>query len=178
MQKNGREALQNFTAPNKRVQKDPTHKKIKKMIAYVPVVLKEIFEQGREYAWERPATCPKCNHYKVWSHGFVQRFFDGFDTFLLLKCYRCPNCGCVITLRPDSHFSRIQASKETIRFSLCHRLKIGRWPPGLSLSRQRHWLKNLRRRIKALLTEVWTRGEIAAFDYFVSIGQTPVSSSI
>lgn len=102
------------------------------MITFVSVILKEIFEQGRKYVWERPATCANCNHYKVWSHGFVERLFDGFDTFLLLKCYRCPNCGCVITLRPDSHFARIQASKETIRSSLYNRLQTGRWPPGLS----------------------------------------------
>jgi len=143
------------------------------MIAFVSVVLKEIFEQGRKYVWERPATCPACNHYKVWSHGFVQRLFDGFDTSLLLKSYRCPNCGCVSTLRPDSHFTRIQSSVETIRSSLYCRLQTGRWPPpGHSFPKQRHWLKNLRRRIKALLTEVWSHGEIAAFDYFISIGQT------
>jgi len=148
------------------------------MIIFVSVILKEIFEQGRKYVWERPATCVKCNHHKVWSHGFVQRLFDGFDTFLLLKSYRCPNCGCVITLRPDSHFTRIQTSKEAIRSRLSCRLQTGRWPPDTPFPRQRHWLKNLRRRIKALLTEAWSHGEIAAFDYFISIGQTPVSSSI
>ncbi len=146
--------------------KETQQKGYDKMITFVSVILKEIFEQGRKYVWERPATCANCNHYKVWSHGFVERLFDGFDTFLLLKCYRCPNCGCVITLRPDSHFARIQASKETIRSSLYNRLQTGRWPPGLSFPRQRHWLKNLRRRIKALLTEVWRRGEITGHPGF------------
>ena len=174
----GGEVRQNFTSPNKRVQRDPTRNTRRHMIIFVSVVLKKIFEQGRAYAWERPATCCRCNHYKVWSHGFVERLFDGFDTSALLKCYRCPNCGCVITLRPDSHFTRIQTSKETIRSSLYCRLETGRWPPGTSFPRQRHWLKNLRRRIKALLTEVWSHGEIAAFDYFISIDQTPVGSSI
>ena len=175
----GDEVRENFISPNKRGPERPNKKNTRRyMISYVSVVLKEIFVQGRKYAWKRPANCANCNHYKVWSHGFVQRLFDGFDTFLLLKCYRCPDCGCVITLRPDSHFTRIQTSKEKIRSILHCRLKTGRWPPGMSFPRQRHWLKNLRRRIKALLTEVWSCGEIAAFDYFISIGQTPVGSSI
>ena len=130
------------TSPPQTGLKRPNTKN-RKMITFVSVVLKEILEQGRDYKWKRPTTCPNCNHYKVWSHGFVQRFFDGFDTFLLLKCFRCPNCGCVTTLRPDSHFSRIQASKSTIRSCLDCRVKTGRWPPDLSLSRQRHWLKKI-----------------------------------
>jgi len=149
------------------------------MIIFVPVLLKNIFEQGRDFPWTPPSCCPKCNHYKVWSHGFVQRHFDGFDTFLLLKCYRCPNCGCILTLRPDTHFSRFQASKKIIRSSLSARLKFGRWPPSaLSLSRQRHWMQNLKRQIKAILSDTWDAGIPAAYDYLISIGRTPVSSSI
>ena len=148
------------------------------MITFVSATLKDIFEQGRDYKWERPAKCPRCDHYKVWSNGFIQRFFDGFHPCLLLKAYRCPNCGCVISLRPDSHFSRFQASRETIRTCLYSRLHDGTWPQCISLSRQRHWLNNLRRRMRALLTEIWDQGEIAAFDHFVSKGQIPVSCSI
>ena len=177
MQKNGREVFAELPAPNQ-VGKKPTPNNIKNMIIFVAVVLKDVLEQGRDYEWERPEKCPRCNHFKVWSHGFIQRFFDDFFTCLSLKAYRCPNCGCVITLRPDSHFSRFQASKEKIRDCLYDRLNTDKWAQDISLSRQRHWLNNLRRRIRALLTEKWDRGEIAAFDYFVSQGQTPVSSSI
>ena len=149
------------------------------MIIFVPVLLKNIFDQGRDFSWERPPCCPKCNHYKVWSHGFVQRHFDGFDTFLLLKCYRCPHCGCVLTLRPDTHFSRFQASKDTIRSSIEERVKSGRWPPSdLSLSRQRHWMQNLKRKMKAILFDTWNQSILAAYDHLISIGHTPVSSSI
>jgi len=173
----GGKFLPNFTAPNQ-VGKKAHPKQCGNMITFVAVVLKDVFEQGRDYEWERPEKCPRCNHYKVWSHGFIQRFFDDFFTCLSLKAYRCPNCGCVITLRPDSHFSRFQASKEKIRDCLYGRLNTGKWAQDLSLSRQRHWLNNLRRRIRALLTEKWDQGAIAAFDYLVSIGQTPISSSM
>jgi len=149
------------------------------MVIFVSVILKDIFEQGRDFAWQCPPCCPQCNHHKVWSHGFVQRHFDGFDTFLLIKCYRCPLCGCILTLRPDTHFSRFQAAKATIRSSIKERVKTGRWPPAdLSLSRQRHWMQNLKRKIKALLSDTWDRGIFAAYDHLISIGQTPVSSSI
>jgi len=174
----GGEVLQNFTAPNVGSIKI-LKKKLLKMVIFVSVLLKNIFEQGRDFPWKRPPCCPRCNHYKVWSHGFVRRHFDGYDTSLLLKCYRCPLCGCVLTLRPDTHFSRFQASKETIRSSIEERVQSGRWPPtALSFSRLRHWMKNLKRRIKAILSDTWNSGTLAAYDYLISIGHTPVSSSI
>ena len=147
------------------------------MIHFVAVVLNDIFEQGRDYQWPRPDKCFKCDNYKVWGHGFVPRLFDGFSSPLLIRCYRCPNCRCVITLRPKSHFSRIQSSIETIRSRLQHRLEKGRWSPLTSCtSRYRHWLANLRRRIKAYLTEQWSPGEMAAFDLLITCGQVPVSA--
>ena len=148
------------------------------MIIYVNIDLKDVFELGRDFIWERPDKCPRCNHYKVWMHGFVEALFDGFDAPLQLKRYRCPCCGCVITLRPDTHFSRIQASKETICSSLSCRIETKQWPLGLSKSRQRHWLNNLKKKTAAYLTNSWDKGLMAAFDYFIKNGQVPVSSTI
>lgn len=146
------------------------------MIHFVTVVLNDIFEQKRDFQWQCPEHCFKCKYYKVWGHGFVPRIFDGFSAPLLLKCYRCPNCGTVITLRPKSHFSRIQSPIETIRSRLQNRIKNGCWGVSEnSTSRFRHWYANLRRRIKAYLTEQWPYGEIAAFDLLVTQGQVPVS---
>ena len=146
------------------------------MIHFVTVVLKDIVEQARNYQWPRPDKCFKCDHYKVWGHGFVRRLFDGFSSPLLIKCYRCPNCGCVITLRPRSHFSRIQSSIRTIRSRLQHRLKKGCWGRSSITSRYRHWMANLRRRIRAYLTDKWSHGEMAAFDLLITQGQVPVSA--
>jgi len=53
-----------------------------------------------------------------------------------------------------------------------------RWPPGSAGSRQRHWLCNLKRQIKAHLTEEWKDGLVAAFDRLVTLGRIPVSRSI
>jgi len=148
------------------------------MILFVDALLKHIVEQGREYNWPRPSACPKCNHGKVWGHGFVTRLFDGFCHALLIKCYRCPECGCVITLRPKTHFSRIQAPITEIRKSLACRLATGRWPPGGLPSRKRHWLFNVRRNIKAWLTHTWDQGEVAGFDRMQALGIVPVSVRI
>ena len=146
------------------------------MIWSVDVDLKRIHEQGRNFSWPRPHCCLRCNNWQVWGHGYVERYFDGFDKALPLKCYRCPACRCVITLRPESHFARIPASKKAIRFHLFHRLKTGRWPPSpLSRSRLRHWLCNLKHRAHAFLTATWRRGLRAAFETLLSQGQTPVA---
>jgi len=149
------------------------------MICFVAVLLKDIFEQGKKYLWERPEVCPQCNHHKVHGHGFTTRYFQGYSSCLHLKCYLCPNCGCVITLRPDTHFSRIRSSKETIRSHLAHRLIEGMWPrSSLSRSCLRHWLANLLRQVAAHLTDAWKDGLLAAFDHLSAKGLAPVSRSI
>ena len=148
------------------------------MILFVDVILKQIFKMGRDFPWTRPKKCPCCGNWKVWGHGFVSTIFQGFDDPLLLKRYRCPSCGCIIKLRPLSHFSRFQSSKHTIRSALVYRITKDRWPPGSAGSRQRHWLCNLNRQIKAHLTEKWKDGLVAAFDRLMILRRIPVSRSI
>jgi hypothetical protein len=145
------------------------------LIIFVSVKIKEIFALGRKYRWPRPAFCPRCGDSRVWGHGFTLAYFDGCSEGVLLRRYRCPGCGCVIRLRPRGYFPRFQAAIETIRFSLSQRLNRGRWPPGLPRPRQRHWLRALRRRTIAYLGETWTRGLMAAFDWFLRQGAIPVS---
>lgn len=148
------------------------------MICFVAVLLKDIFEQGKYYPWPRPADCLRCNR-KFHGHGFTTRYFQGFPTCLYLKCYRCPECGCVITLRPDTHFSRIRSDKNIIRAHLAHRLTSGQWPrSSLSRSSLRHWLANLSRQMTAHLTAAWKAGLLAAFDCLLAQGLNPVTRLI
>ena len=148
------------------------------MIIFIPVILKELFEFGRKYPWKRPKSCPKCGNVRVWVHAYSPALFDGFSKPLLLKLYRCPCCGCIIRLRPDSHFSRFQASINEIRSTLSIRIKTGRWPKGRSGPRPRHWLRSLKRKILALLDNSWEEGLIRGFDHLAIQGHTPVSRSI
>lgn len=155
-------------------------KKSMLMIYFVKVIFKELFIQRRDYPWERPV-CPNCNYWKIWVHGYVPRLFDGFDEPLLLRVYRCPDCGCIIQMHPQSHFSRFQSSIDTIRSSLDYRLAHNKWPPDKfypSTARMRHWLRNLKRQMKAHLTEQWKAGLISAFDRLMALGKLPVSRAI
>ena len=145
------------------------------MIHFLSVVLKDIFEFGKEYPWVRPSACPRCGHYRLWGHGFTQRYFRGFSSCLLMKCYRCPSCSCVLTLRPDSHFSRIRTSKAMIRELLALRSERGHWPRfELPRSSLRYWWCNLVRRTCAFLDNRW-KGSLSAFDHLSALGMVPVS---
>jgi len=148
------------------------------MIILYAVKLKELFEKERDYPWKKPEACPMCISFTVWGHGYAKANFDGYPRPLLLKLYRCPDCGCVIRLRPKGYFKRFQASVETIRSSIVCKSKINCWLPNISRTRQGHWFRSLKKRIKAYLTDAWHRGIEAGFDYLLQLGQIPVSRSI
>lgn len=148
------------------------------MVLFFPVELKALFVQGRNYPWSRPAVCPRCSSCTVWGHGFAEAIFDGYKQPLLLKLYRCPDCGCVIRLRPEGYFKRFQATVEAIRSSIACKSVTNRWLPGISPNRQRHWFRALCKRIRAYLTDTWHQGIVAGFDYLLQLGQVPVRRTI
>jgi hypothetical protein len=148
------------------------------MIIQVFAELNEIFEKGRNYPWKRPEVCPNCNCHKVWGHGFVEVCFDGFFACLYIRRYRCPDCKCVMRLRPVGFFSRFQAPVATIRSSVANRQHNGKWLPGISRTRQAHWFRALKRRVSAHLGSFSKKCLVAAFDRFVAEGVVPVSRSI
>jgi hypothetical protein len=154
-------------------KKESTH-----MIVYKNLNLNHIYEQGKNFPWIRPRECLRCKNDKLWGHGFASRFFDGFMQALFMKCYRCPECGCVITLRPETHFRWIQAPIAVILSAITCRVQAGRWPAGGSASRKRHWLFNLRNNIKAHLANTWDQGDVAGFARLQALGIVPVSVGI
>lgn len=148
------------------------------MVMFFAVKLKDLFEKGRDYPWQKPAKCPCCISYRLWGHGFAEALFDGYDTPLVLKLYRCPDCGSVIRIRPKGYFKRFQASIETIRSSITLKSERNRWLPDISRTRQCHWFRALQKRIKAYLTGTWIDGAVAGFEYLLQLGQIPVSRFI
>ena len=38
------------------------------LIVFVPVKINEIFDLGRKYPWPKRASCPRCNHSRMWLH--------------------------------------------------------------------------------------------------------------
>lgn len=148
------------------------------MILSLCVCIKEIVDEGRNFAWPRPETCPRCHGDRIWGHGFVGALFDGFVQQVLLRRWRCPDCRCVMRVRPSGYFERVQAPIERIRSSIACRLKTGRWPPGSCRRRQGHWLRSLRRTIQARLGAQWMDRPLAGFDHLIEKGIIPVSRSI
>jgi len=148
------------------------------MVIFFPVILKELFILGRNYPWPRLDHCPRCCSYRLWGHGYVSAYFDGYVQSFTLKRYRCPDCGCVIRLRPRGYFKRFQASIAVIRSSIAIKSRINKWSPGIGKERQRHWYGSLCRRIRAYLTDAWGHGIVAGFDHLLALGQLPVSRAI
>lgn len=141
------------------------------MIIFVCANLKEIFKEQRHYAWPKPEVCPRCKMRKPWGHGFVLAYFDGFSSGIYLRRYRCPECCCVIRLRPKGYFARFQASIKTIRSHVAR----GGYGAGISRSRLRYWLKALLRNTVAYLGYGFKGGVVAAFDRLVAMGKVPVA---
>lgn len=148
------------------------------MVIFFSVRLKKLFELGRDYPWPKPDSCPRCSSCRLWGHGYVLAYFDGYDQSFTLKRYRCPDCGCVIRLRPKGYFRRFQASIVSIRSSIISKAGCGRWIGGIERTRQRHWFTALLRKIRAHLTDSWSQGFEAGFDHLWRIGQIPVSRTI
>ena len=149
------------------------------MILPVVANLKEIAKKGRHYEWIRPKACLRCTGSRLWGHGFVESWFDGYVRALPLKRYRCPVCRCVIKLRPRGYFRRFQATIEEIRFHIAVRLKDGKWPPGAcSSARCRHWLRALKRQTMAHLGIEGMTHLPEAFDRLIEMGNVPVSRCI
>jgi hypothetical protein len=153
-----------------------TPQRIDKMILFVCVKLNQIYSQGRHFQWRKPDRCPRCQSARLWGHGRVMAYFNGFSQGLLLRRFRCPDCGCIIRLKPCGYFNRFQATIGTIRSCLQRRLSGGKWPKGQEASRQRHWLSALKRKSLAFFGAGVDL--MAAFDRLMEKAVIPVSRAI
>jgi hypothetical protein len=149
-----------------------------KMIIKVKADIKEISKQGKNFIWQKPSKCMRCKDSKLWGHGFVLAFFDGFDQGVYLKRYRCPYCKTVFKLKPCGFFKRFQASIRQIFASIMSRVYKSRYLPELSWSRQHFWFTALKRNIAAYLSNSWNQGEIEGFIKLIDMGKNPVTCSI
>ncbi len=151
-------------------------KKDSKMILLVRAKLKDIYTQGRDFHWIKPDQCPRCGSVRVWGHGYVAAYFDDFFESLLLRRFRCPDCACVIRMKPKGYFRRFQASIHAIRCCLSHRVSSGQWNVSVGKSRRRHWLCALKRNAAAFFG--LDHDLLSAFDHLVAMGKIPVSRGI
>jgi hypothetical protein len=93
---------------------------------------------GKSYPWPRPPSCPRCDGRRLWGHGYVERFFDGYER-LPMKRWRCVDCGAVHTMRPASHWRGFWATIALILESLNGKLAGRPWLAAVSRQRQQYW---------------------------------------
>ena len=108
---------------------------------------KILSEQQKSYPWPKLRRCAVCNGRRVWGHGYVGRYFDGWEERLWMKRYRCPDCAAVHTARLDSHWRGFWAPRRVILISLVRKLKKDRWLGQLSRQRQQYWWRGFRQQL-------------------------------
>jgi hypothetical protein len=117
------------------------------MIVYSSVDVKQVKTEGRKYAWERPEKCGMCHHSRVWGHGYVARYFDGYEEALWIKRWRCPACGAVHTMRPERYWRKFQAACTDIEKSLKSKIEHGRWLDSNGRQRQQYWWRGFKKQV-------------------------------
>ena len=115
------------------------------LVLHVTINVKGLFALGRLYPWPRPDRCRSCGSKRIWGHGYVPRYFEGFIHPLWVRRLRCPDCGTVYTLRPDAFVSRFRYSLVTIALSIAAKI-TGKASVIPLPSRQalQYWLKSLK----------------------------------
>jgi len=146
------------------------------MIIQQAIELNGIDKQGKGYAFKRPEACPRCGSNKIWGHGYVERYFDGYKKCLQLKRWICADCGCVIGIRPCGYFARHHISILTIYEHIKKRIETGKWIRGPDLSRQRqgHWLRALRKNINIFLGFEWSGKLLNGFQQLITSCRNPI----
>ncbi len=138
------------------------------MILYFKIDINKIFIEGKKYAWPRPSKCPGCGGCHLWGHGYVQRYFEGFNRAVWLKRYRCVDCHGVHTIRPEEYWRRFQSSMKTIVTSLREKISSGRWQSENSRQKQQYWLRGFKKQL--MRAEVFWKDKRKQLEIFLDEG--------
>ena len=116
-----------------------------------------------------------CKSHRIWGHGYVGAWFEGYDKALCLKRYICADCGCIYTIRPLGYWPRHHVPIRIIFRSLCHRVTQGVWDrTSFTKQRQGHWLRALGRNIRIVLGLDFTGDLMEGFFELLHRGRVPV----
>ena len=107
------------------------------MLIKVFVDLLLLIKVGKNYKWEKPKDCPRCEKC-LWGHGFRERYFFEYSQCLYLKRYICSSCGLVIMLVPEGYFAHYRYSIKFIYEHLRHKLLNKSWKGFRQIGV--HWL--------------------------------------
>lgn len=115
------------------------------LILHFSVDVKRLVEEGKDFCWPRPEKCPRCEGRRLWGHGYVRRYFEGWCEGIWIKRYRCPDCRAIHTLRPERFYKGFYYSMWTILPSILNRMVHSRYLKCLSRQAQQYWWKGLRK---------------------------------
>lgn len=113
------------------------------LILYLSVNLHELSRVGKAFCWQRPLLCPQCNGVRLWSHGYVERYFDEVLGPIWMKRWRCTECRAVHTARPREYWRGFLAASATIIAGLQSRIEKNRWLWSATRQRQEYWWRGL-----------------------------------
>jgi len=146
------------------------------VVLHVAVDVQRLVELGKRYPWPRPKRCLSCRSSRLWGHGFVQRYFEGFVQPLWVRRLRCPDCHTVYTLRPDLFPQRFRYSLLTILSSLFRKITNGVWLPSLPRQNQQYWFRGLR--LQSVRFRTIPFPDIHVLKEVISSGFIPASHSL
>ena len=115
------------------------------LVLHFPADVKQLSEAGKAYAWPKPSRCPRCGSARLWGHGYVDRYFEGFCVALWLKRLRCPECGAVHTLRPAAVLRGLRYPAAVVVSALREKIAGKTWLPSVSRQAQQYRHRSLRR---------------------------------
>jgi transposase-like protein len=142
------------------------------LILHFAVDVKRLFELGKRYPWLKPADCPQCRSKRLWGHGYVERYFEGFSHSIWVKRYRCPDCNAVHTCRPRAFFKRLRYSAVAVVFCLLNKILHNRWLTIIERQNQQYWYRTLQRQ-SSLHSNIATLS-IGHLDAFIANNIFPV----
>jgi hypothetical protein len=117
------------------------------MIISTTICLDTLYKLGKNYKWKKPKSCPRCQN-KLWGHGFVASYFDGFERCFYIKRYRCSCCNLVIRMRPVGYLKYFQHNIDFIFQALKYKINNYKWPSWCSRQKGGHWLRRFISRLR------------------------------
>lgn len=147
------------------------------MVIFVNVDVKQLANLGKDFPWQKPSRCPRCQS-PLWWHGFVLAYFSFLKEGVYLKRLRCPTCGGIHRIRPNGYWKYFQSTIQSIFETISQKVKQGRWRPDLPRSRQLQWFRRFRKQVLMVLGLQYSGGLLKAFEKLLTLGFIPVSSVI
>jgi len=147
------------------------------LVIFVDVDVKQLAKLGKDFPWQKPSMCPRCNSH-LWWHGFVISYFTCQKHGVYLKRLRCPTCGGIHRLRPHGYWKYFQSTSQSIFEAITQKVTKENWRPDLPRSRQVQWFRRFRKQVLAVLGLQYSGGLLEAFKKLLCLGFIPVSSVI